>query len=130
MRSEKLSLPIDATKYDIRALWTGLKEEHVSPDAGVVEGYPLDPPEDGAGWFLVDWRVESTKEADRYWTLWAREKKAAKKPRTKKQKQKTDAQPEAAEAPKKRGRKARNKPPEEPKTVLDSVTTSAEPETN
>lgn len=76
----RLKEPIDATKYDIRILWTGLKEEHVSPDVGVVEGYPLDPPDTGPGWLLVDWGVESLKDVDRYWTLWIREKtKVAKK---------------------------------------------------
>lgn len=80
----RLREPIDATKYDIRMLWTGLKEEHVSPDAGVVEGYPLDPPDTGPGWFLVDWGVESLKDVDRYWTLWIREKTAPKRGRPKK----------------------------------------------
>lgn len=65
---------IDATKYDIRILWTGPKEEHVSADAGVVEGYPLDPPDELPGWFLEDFGVESLKDADRYWTLWTRAK--------------------------------------------------------
>jgi hypothetical protein len=73
-RDMRLKEAIDATKYDIRILWTGLKEEHVSPDAGVVEGYPLDPPDTGPGWLLVDWGVESLKDVDRYWTLWIREK--------------------------------------------------------
>ena len=74
----RLKEPIDATKYDIRILWTGVKEEHVSPDAGVVEGYPLDPPTQAPGWLLVDWGVESLKDVDRYWTLWIREKTALK----------------------------------------------------
>ncbi len=79
-------LNIDATKYDIRILWTGPKEEHVSADAGVVEGYPLDPPDELPGWFLVDVGVESLKDTDRYWTLWiraktkVRAKRKAKKP--------------------------------------------------
>lgn len=74
----KLQQAIDATKYDIRVLWTGLKEEHVSADAGVVEGYPLDPPDAGA-WLLVEFGIETTKDADRYWTLWVREKTRGKR---------------------------------------------------
>lgn len=95
----KLNQPIDATKYDIRVLWTGLKEEHVSADAGVVEGYPLDPPDEGP-WQLVEFGIETTKDADRYWTLWIREKTKARKKRAKK----VQAAPTE---PKKRGRKPR-----------------------
>ena len=116
-------LNIDATKYDIRILWTGIKEEHVSADAGVVEGYPLDPPDSLPGWLLADWGVETTKDADRYWTLWIREKTKARKKRAKKA---TAAAPPPAEAPKKRGRK--------PKTLVEHLTADlpgeAEPGTN
>lgn len=110
MRSDKMR-GIDASKYDIRVLWTGLKEEHVSTDAGVVEGYPLDPPDEGP-WQLVDWGVETRKEKDeyidRYWTLWVCGKTPARKPRVKKAK----APDAPQERPKKRGRKPKNKPPE------------------
>lgn len=113
MRSEKIK-GIDASKFDIRVLWTGLKEEHVSSDAGVVEGYPLDPPDEGP-WQLVDWGVETRKEKeeyiDRYWTLWVSEKTVAKKPRAKKQK--ADAPAAAPKEKKARGGK-REKPPEPP----------------
>lgn len=119
------NLHIDATKYDIRVLWTGTKEEHVSADAGVVEGYPLDPPDEFSGWFLEAVGVETTKEADRYWTLWTREKTAAKKARKSKQKA-APPEPKAPKEKKPRERKRRDKPPEDP-TVLDSAT---KPETN
>lgn len=105
MRNGKLSRPIDATKYDIRVLWTGLKEEHVSADAGIVEGYPLDPPDDGDGWYLVDWGVETMKESDRYWTLWAREKTAPKR-------KKRAAAAKAPPAPKEKKPRTRRARPE------------------
>jgi hypothetical protein len=121
----RLNQSIDATKYDIRVLWTGVKEEHVSSDAGVVEGYPLDPPDAGK-WQLVEFGVETTKDADRYWTLWIREKGRAKgRP---KKKPAASAAPVALKEKKPRTRKPRATAPEEPSTVLGSV--QSEPETN
>lgn len=76
---KKISLPIDVGRYDVRVTWAGLKEDDVPADAGVVDGFPIDPPDDRTGWLLVEFGVQSTKEADRYWSLWAREKVRAKK---------------------------------------------------
>lgn|SRR5574341_512889 len=91
---------IDATKYDIRVTWTGLKDDNVPPDAVLVDGWPIDPPDELPGWFLVDFRVESGKDGDRYCSLWAREKTKAKVKKPKKA-----AQVAAApKTPKKRGR--------------------------
>lgn len=124
----KLNQPIDALKYDIRVLWTGLKEEHVSADAGIVEGYPLDPPDEGP-WHLVDFGIETTKEVDRYWTLWIREKTKTRKPR----KKAVAAPAQPVHPPKKRGRK-----PKAEKTLAEHLTSDlkgdaskdAEPNTN
>jgi hypothetical protein len=80
---KKISLPIDAGRYDVRVTWAGLKEDFVPADAGVIEGFPIDPPDDRAGWLLVNFGVQSTKDADRYWSLWAREKVRATKKRAK-----------------------------------------------
>lgn len=41
---------IDGVKNDIRVMCTGA---HDSEDAGVVEGVPLDPPDDSPGWVFV-----------------------------------------------------------------------------
>lgn len=88
--------PIDATKFDVRGLWTGLKEEHTSPDAGMVEGYPFDPPNQEKGWLLVSvtpfpaMKTEPTS----YFTLWIRPKKGAPK-----KKRKPRTAPSAGEAP-------------------------------
>lgn len=76
--------PIDATKFDIRGLWSGLEEEHISSDVGKVEGYPFDPPDEGAGWQLVAIQVYEGKKAtdpDRYFTLWKRPKVKVRKKR-------------------------------------------------
>lgn len=81
------TMAIDATKYDIRALWTGLKAEHTSADAGILEegeGYPLDPPDNRSGWILVRCELHLPKKGedpDKYWTLWIREKKQVRKAR-------------------------------------------------
>jgi hypothetical protein len=116
----RLSTPIDATKYDIRVLWTGLKEEHVSADAGVVEGYPLDPPDIGP-WQLVEFGIETTKDADRYWTLWIRPKSKG-RGTAKKQKERK------AEAKEKKPRTRRPRQPSPPEQKSDN--TEAAPETN
>lgn len=76
---KKISLPIDASVYDVRVTWAGLKEDVVPADAGVVEGFPIDPPDERAGWLLVEFGVEVAKDSDRYWSLWAREKVKTKK---------------------------------------------------
>lgn len=78
----RLNQPIDASKYDIRVLWSGLLD-HVPPDAALVEGFPLDPPDDAPGWMLVEFRVEPGKEADRYCTLWVRKKRIVRARRAK-----------------------------------------------
>lgn len=115
----KTGTPIDASKFDIRFLWSGIKEDHLSRDAGVVDGYPLDPPDEFSGWFLVDWGYETTKEADRYWGLWIREKgKRRAKPKARKPRDKAQASKPTPAAPteKRKGRKPRpaSPPPVEP----------------
>ena len=76
---KKISLPIDVSEYDVRVTWSGLKEDSVSEDAGLIEGFPIDPPDDCSGWLLVNFGVEVAKDADRYWSLWARKKVKPKK---------------------------------------------------
>lgn len=119
---------IDGSKYDIRVICTGAND---SPDAGYVEGVPIDPPDDNPGWMLVDLWVEhdseqETLKADKekgdrgrvvtrlvnaaYYQLWARPKPPKKKQR--RVKKAIATQPEAevpqtapvAEPKKKRGR--------------------------
>lgn len=97
---------ISADEWDIRIMETGANSNSEPPrDLGVVEGYPLDPPDDAKGWKLVSWSLHAPGH---YVCVWAKPKKrkvarAAKKP------------PETAAPPKtpsKRGRK----PKEEPKS--------------
>lgn len=114
---------IDGTKNDIRVLCTGPND---SPDAGYVEGVPIDPPDDNAGWQLVDLWVEhdtvqvqekgekgekgsvtTRKVNPLYYQLWVR-------PKTKlKAKTKAKPQPQLTE-PKKRGRKPKGDKPADP----------------
>lgn len=49
------NLDLDGSKYDIRLLCTGPAD---SDDAGLVEGVPIDPPDDSAGWVLKALWVE------------------------------------------------------------------------
>lgn len=120
--------PIDWDKYDIRVLWTGVNEQHVSADLGLVEGYPIDPPDDLPGWILcgiethvvkVRIKVEGEKketevERERYCVLWKRLKasKAKKKAGRKKSGASASTKSEEPAAPKtpkqKRTRKRRN----------------------
>lgn len=100
---KKISLPIDASKYDVRVTWAGLKEDEVPADAGVIDGFPIDPPDERAGWLLVGFGVQAAKDADRYWSLWARAKSKAKKRR----------QAALQSPPKKRGGGRKKKPSQE-----------------
>lgn len=99
---KKISLPIDASKYDVRVTWSGLKEDEVPADAGVVDGFPIDPPDDRSGWLLVDFGVVAVKEADRYWSLWARERVKAKKRVKRAKTVVAEAKPKALRAPRKK----------------------------
>ncbi len=45
------TMSIDGKKNDVRVLCTGPSD---SPDAGLGEGVMIDPPDDKAGWSLVD----------------------------------------------------------------------------
>lgn len=79
-----ITKPIDATKYEIRALWTGVGVGHMSEDVEVVTvGYPFEPPDDLGGWFLTDYMADKDN-TDRFFTLWVREKIKPKKTRKKK----------------------------------------------
>lgn len=49
------NLDLDGSKYDIRLLCTGTAD---SDDAGLVEGVPIDPPDDTPGWVLKALWVE------------------------------------------------------------------------
>lgn len=120
----KTGTPIDASKFDIRFLWSGIKEDHLSRDAGVVDGYPLDPPDEFSGWFLVDWGYETTKEADRYWGLWIREKskrRAKLKPRKPRDKAQ-GSKPMAPAAPTENKRKGRKPRPAAPAPAATAPT--------
>lgn len=64
---------IDATKYEIRALWTGIGEEHTAEAAGLVEGYPFEPPDELPGWQLVDYQI-GKDGGYRFFTLWVKER--------------------------------------------------------
>ena len=118
----RLNQPIDATKYDIRGLWSGISEEHTSGDLGVVEGIPFDPPDGRPGWLLVDYDVApGDQEPDRYWTLWIREKTKAKKAKSKAKKAVAATAPPPAAPPKpRRQRKPR------PETAASAATPSTE----
>ena len=111
---KKISLPIDASRYDVRVTWAGLKEDNVPADFGVVEGFPIDPPDDRLGWLLVEFGVEVAKDADRYWSLWAREKtkatKAKKKSRSKSPATADSNKTSAPRVAKKRGRGKKTQP--------------------
>lgn len=123
MPSNKLeSKYIDATKYEIRALWTGVGVGHMSEDVDVVTvGYPFEPPDDLGGWFLADYMADK-ENTDRFFTLWVREKlkpKAA--PRAKKRKpgapapdiQKVIDETQAAVTPQAVPKKKRGRPKKE-----------------
>lgn len=114
---------IDGMKNDIRVLCTG---PHDSPDAGYVEGVPIDPPDDSPGWQLVDLWVEhdtvqekgekgattTRKVNPAYYQLWVR-------PKTKLKPKKLAAKPDASKPPsepKKRGRKPKGDKPENSET--------------
>lgn len=100
---------IDGNKNDIRVLCTGPTD---SDDAGLVDGVPIDPPDDSPGWLLVDLWVEhdtvqekgekgsltTRKVNPAYFQLWAR-------PKSKQKKQRVSKVAPAETAPKKRGRK-------------------------
>lgn len=76
---------IDGSVNDIRVLCSGPGD---SDDAGLVEGVPIDPPDDNPGWILVKLWVEhdtlqekgekgavTTRKVDpAYYQLWARPK--------------------------------------------------------
>ena len=93
----RLKEPIDATKFDIRVLCTGAQE---SPDAGYVEGVPIDPPDESVGWVLLDLWVEHDNTQEKgdkgvvttrktnpaYYQLWAKPKTKAKGKRGRKPK--------------------------------------------
>lgn len=87
LKMQKPTMPLDAAKYDIRVTWHGIKEDNVSADAALVEGFPLDPPDEIGAWYLVqferDTRIEEKQIVDRYCCIWAREKTAPKKQRAK-----------------------------------------------
>lgn len=108
---QKPTMPLDAAKYDIRVTWHGIKEDNVSIDVALVEGFPLDPPDEIGTWFLVqfdrDSRIEEKQVVDRYCCIWAREKTAPKKQRA--------AKPANGEKPKQKrgGRKAKQFNPQE-----------------
>lgn len=113
-----ITKPIDATKYEIRALWTGVGVGHMSEDVEVVTvGYPFEPPDDLGGWYLVDYTADKDN-TDRFFTLWAREKI---KPKAAKKKKKPGApaadiqniidETKAAVAPQPAPKKKRGRPP-------------------
>lgn len=133
-------LKIDGTKNDIRLMISGLND---SPDAGLVEGVPIDPPDESPGWELVALWVEHDtieekvdvpiiptekpeKGKDRpvrkrlvdpaIYQLWVRPKSKAKAKANPKAEK--PAAPKEPRAP--RGRKPKNAappaPPEEPKS--------------
>lgn len=73
---------IDATKYEIRALWTGVDVGHMSEDVEVINvGYPLEPPDDLGGWFLVSCQPHEEHQ-DCFFTTWVREKLKVKAKKT------------------------------------------------
>jgi len=52
---------IDGNKFDIRVICSTTTS---SPDAGYVDGVPIDPPDDSPGWLLVDLWVEHDTEQE------------------------------------------------------------------
>lgn len=89
------NLDLDGSKYDIRLLCTGSSD---SDDAGLVEGVPIDPPDDTPGWVLKALWVEhdvlqekgdkatvvNRKVNPAHYQLWAKPKSKPKKPKAKK----------------------------------------------
>jgi len=51
--------PIDGGKNDIRLI---VSDEGWSEDSGIVDGEPIDPPDNTGGWTLVDFWVEYDEE--------------------------------------------------------------------
>jgi hypothetical protein len=94
-------------KNDIRVLLSGPSD---SEDAGLVEGVPLDPPDDNPGWVLSDLWVEHDTVQEKgekgqtitrktnpvFYQVWSRPKTKAKK----KRKARTPREPKVAEAKK------------------------------
>jgi hypothetical protein len=74
-RMKQLKDWISSDKFDVRVVWTGPGVEPAPPDASLVEGWPLDPPDSNRGWMLVDFGIHENN----YFTLWAKPKARAKK---------------------------------------------------
>ena len=74
---------IDATKYETRVTKTGENIEPLPADAGLIDGWPIDRPDERSGWLLVDVFVVAS---DEYHALWARPRGKLKVKRKKKAK--------------------------------------------
>lgn len=131
---------IDGTKNDIRVLCTGPND---SPDAGYVEGVPIDPPDDSPGWQLVDLWVEhdtvqvqekgekgekgsttTRKVNPAYYQLWVRPKTKLK---VKKLATKPGTEAKPPTEPKKRGRRPKNDKSEDSPESKPENSESGEP---
>lgn len=122
---------IDGSANDIRVLCTGSGE---SPDAGLVEGVPIDPPDDSPGWILVRLWVEhdtlqekgekgaiTTRKVDpAYYQLWARPKSKAPKAKP------TAVTPPPATPPAEGAKRGRGRPRSAPATPLEHPETPPE----
>lgn len=100
-----ISMRIDGTKNDIRVTCISPTD---SEDAGLVEGVPIDPPDEQPGWILLGYELETdtiqekgekgqliTRKTDpRYHCWWARPKTKVRKTRVKR-KAKAPEQPSA-----------------------------------
>lgn len=108
---------ISADKFDVRVVWTGPGVEPAPPDASLVEGWPLDPPDSNRGWMLVDFGIHENN----YFTLWAKPKARAKK----KKRAKTLLQEDGANfKPPKKAKRRRGAEPEVPEGNQEEHATS------
>lgn len=112
---------IDATKFETRIVKTG-EGVDLPPDVGLIEGWPIDPPDERPGWLLVDVFVV-TGDKPEYHVLWARPRGKAKKPSKKKKpetaavpsKKKPETAPAVVKAPRvRKPRSKKNEVSEEP----------------
>lgn len=102
---------IDATKFETRIVKTG-EGVDLPPDVGLIEGWPIDPPDERPGWLLVDVFVV-TGDKPEYHVLWARPRGKAKKKPSKKKKPETA--PAVVKAPRvRKSRSKKNEVSEEP----------------